>query len=264
MLLICICTTLMPSCSIRNGYDYSWTSNKYIAHAFGAANNWAYTNSREALQRNYAEGYKVFEADLIETTDGDLVCWHGWTTAQVDELIPEEYRNIQLSTEEFNSLEIEGNLHTMTFDYVVSFMSLHKDIYLVTDTKSPNTELTMSRFQKIYETCKRIDPSVLDRIIPQIYYNGMLDEINTFYNWKSIIYTTYLLPRGTMYSDFIGFAAEHGIKVIAAYPDLLNDDFLAYVESSGLQIYVFTVNSYEEVEEWDSKGIDGYYTDVLL
>ena len=265
LLLFSFAAAIVSSCTFSRGrYDYSWTSNRYIAHACGAVNNRAYTNSKEALSHNYDIGHRVFEADLIETDDGDLVCWHGWTTSEVDEIIPESFRNRKLTTSEFLDLPLSGDLHTMDFDYLVRFMATHKDMYLVTDTKSPDSEITLRRFEKIVDIARSIDPSVLDRIIPQIYYNDMLEEINRFYDWKSVIYTTYLLPSGTMYSDFVEFCAGNGIKVIAAYPELLNDELIEYIRSAGIMIYVFTVNSPEEQYEWDEKGISGYYTDILI
>lgn len=49
-----------------------------IAHAGGLLQGEAYTNSREALDTNLALGRKVFEIDLIETLDGQIVLAHDW------------------------------------------------------------------------------------------------------------------------------------------------------------------------------------------
>ena len=49
-----------------------------IAHAGGQFNGATYTNSLEALDRNYGAGFRAFEIDLSFTSDGELVCLHDW------------------------------------------------------------------------------------------------------------------------------------------------------------------------------------------
>lgn len=63
----------------------SWSNNVTgpeccvdIAHAGGLLNGEAYTNSLEALEANLAAGRRVFEIDLIESADGQLVLAHDW------------------------------------------------------------------------------------------------------------------------------------------------------------------------------------------
>ncbi|GGD27054.1 sulfatase-like hydrolase/transferase [Sinisalibacter lacisalsi] len=48
-----------------------------IAHAGGAIDGETYTNSLDALEINKAD-YDLFEVDLIETSDGQLVCLQDW------------------------------------------------------------------------------------------------------------------------------------------------------------------------------------------
>jgi len=47
-----------------------------IAHAGGAIDGNAYTNSREAIERNYAQGTRLFELDFNLTSDGHWVAAH--------------------------------------------------------------------------------------------------------------------------------------------------------------------------------------------
>ena len=49
-----------------------------IAHAGGQIENETYTNSLEALNANFKEGFRVFEIDFSWTTDTQLVCLHDW------------------------------------------------------------------------------------------------------------------------------------------------------------------------------------------
>ena len=65
--------------------DEGWQSARYdprrfIAHAAGEIDGHRSTNSREALERAYESGLKLFEIDLIQTRDGPYVGVHDWDT----------------------------------------------------------------------------------------------------------------------------------------------------------------------------------------
>ena len=49
-----------------------------IAHAGGGINGINYSNSIEALNHNYAKGFRYFEMDFSWTSDNKLVCLHDW------------------------------------------------------------------------------------------------------------------------------------------------------------------------------------------
>jgi hypothetical protein len=65
--------------------DEDWQSarknpQRFIAHAAGEIDGHRYTNTREALDRGYESGLKLFEIDLIQTRDGRYVGAHDWDT----------------------------------------------------------------------------------------------------------------------------------------------------------------------------------------
>ena len=49
-----------------------------VAHAGGGVDGDRYWNSVEALERNYAAGFRVFEVDFHWTRDRKLVLLHDW------------------------------------------------------------------------------------------------------------------------------------------------------------------------------------------
>lgn len=51
---------------------------RFIAHAGGAINGDSYTNSLEALNLNYKKGFRMFELDIIKTSDNVFVAAHDW------------------------------------------------------------------------------------------------------------------------------------------------------------------------------------------
>lgn len=255
------------SCLSKKGdYDYSWVENtKYIAHACGEINGLVYTNSKEALEQNYEKGYRVFEVDIMQTPERKLICWHGWYDPVVFDLIPEDYQCTDVSYDDFMNMEITGGLHTMDFDQLLEFMADHPDMYVVTDTKSIYDDLNQQLFSEIVEEGEKVAPEVLDRIIPQIYYEGMLDIINECYPWKSIIYTLYLVPEGTTFDSIIKFARRRGIRVITTTPEGgLTDWFLEDLNKYDIYVYLHTFNDEAETEQWIDKGVEGFYTDSLI
>ncbi|MCK5443472.1 MAG: hypothetical protein KAJ23_16425, partial [Maribacter sp.] len=59
-------------------YEFEPHSNRYIAHAGGEVNGIKSTNSKDAMDQNYKKGFRLFELDIIETSDGKLVAAHDW------------------------------------------------------------------------------------------------------------------------------------------------------------------------------------------
>ncbi|OKP81736.1 hypothetical protein A3844_25475 [Paenibacillus helianthi] len=56
-----------------------FASHRIVAHAMGGINGHTYTNTLEAFAANYEQGSRIFEADLLLTTDEQLVARHEWT-----------------------------------------------------------------------------------------------------------------------------------------------------------------------------------------
>jgi len=106
--------------------DYAWASeNRFIAHALGGIEGFAYTNSKEAFIKNYAAGHRVFEVDMIFTADERLVCSHDWNTYGS----PPNHL-------EFLNTKIQGKFTPLALMDVLVLLCDYPDAYLVTDTKT--------------------------------------------------------------------------------------------------------------------------------
>ena len=116
----------------------SWSSSpveeRLVAHAGGAVRGLSYTNSREALDEHYSEGYRVFELDFHWTSDGRLVVVHDWadTSARFGT------KQHVFSYDEFVSARRSDGLHQLTFEDVRNWLKSHRDAFIVTDTKAGN------------------------------------------------------------------------------------------------------------------------------
>ena len=156
----CICShNCNCNCNVnKNNYqDY------FIAHAGGNIDGINYTNCLEALDLSYSKGCKLFELDLMVTSDGKYVAAHDW----------EHYKKITgylgiiddkpLTEEEFLSLKIHGKYTPMNMDRINLWFQNHRDAILVTD-KTNNPE-------KIYN-----DFRFRDRIIMELSLWSAIDK----------------------------------------------------------------------------------------
>ncbi len=57
-----------------------------------------YTISRQALDENYAKGFRVFEIDFNYTQSGELVCVHDWGHSVLDDWSTEQAKLKNSST----------------------------------------------------------------------------------------------------------------------------------------------------------------------
>lgn len=104
---------------------------RMVAHAGGAVWGLTYTNSREALDGHYAEGYRVFELDFYWTSDGSLVVVYDW--AEISAQFGTKPH--VFSYDEFVSAIRRGGLHRLTFEDLRKWLQMHRDAFVVTDTK---------------------------------------------------------------------------------------------------------------------------------
>lgn len=114
--------------------DEPWEAAKinplrFIAHAGGEIDGRRYTNSREAIERAYENGLRLFELDLIETRDGRLVAahdWKSWTEATGSVSVPP-------SLNEFKQSVLWDKYHPIDLEELAEWFARRPDAYLVTD-----------------------------------------------------------------------------------------------------------------------------------
>ncbi|MDR1540358.1 MAG: hypothetical protein LBU32_20635 [Clostridiales bacterium] len=233
----------------------SWTSMSkgLVAHACGAVGGVAETNSLEALLFNYDMGHRVFEVDLNLTSDGILAGIHDWGA------------NGRIrSWAELMERKIRGEFTPLSFQRIVSLLSEHRDLFIITDTKSfdYSDEDMLRQFEIMQAAAKEKDPEVLNRVVIQIYNQDMYYKITEKYKFSNIIYTLYM-TRDTE-DQVVEFVQKEGIKVVVMPPERANDAFLQKLLSIGEIVFLHTLNDMETVMGWKAKGVSGFYTDYLV
>lgn len=246
-MLLAITFIIIASCVLIYRIEkepYSWAKeNNLIAHAFGGISGTTYTNSLDAFKFNYSNGFKIFEVDLVLSSDDHLVLKHDWSSL-VSQMLKQEIsadkQDKALSLSEFKTMKIHGWMEPLSFEDVIEIMDKDKDIYIVTDTKDiPTDEL----FGQIVELVSNYD---------------MIKEI---YNFDSYIYTLYQTSSGD--DEVISFMKENNLKVVTAPTFRMTEEFANKLNENNIYIYVHTINAASEIKFFKNIGVYEFYTDFI-
>lgn len=240
-------------------FDYSWveTVPPLIAHAFGGIDGHAYTNSLEAFQYNYDKGYRIFEVDFeLTSPENTLVACHD---AGAWQRMTDNYDLDEMDYASYKSSALYGEYTAMDYKDVIDLMVEYPDIYIVTDSKYTDRSSVFLEFSQLVRYGEDTDPSVLDRIVPQIYHEEMLEWVMDVYPFKSVIFTLYQTAwTGEGIKQFCDLT---GVKMITIGEG--NDDTIEW-NDLGLTVSVFTINDMDEAQDlMENYGISLLYTDYL-
>ncbi len=162
-----------------------------MAHANGAIDGHLYTNSREAFDRNYARGFRVFEVDLVRLADGTALVAHDGLEANY---------GLNKSFKEATWADLAGKKYLgrytiMRSQDLVALLRRHPDAHFILDSK-------WSRFE-IYKTILRQGPekSVRERMLPHIEDRVELTEFRTAYPLQNYMLALYHTQAQNRYED---------------------------------------------------------------
>lgn len=242
-----------------------FAAHKVVAHAMGGINGYTYTNAWEAFVANYERGTRVFEVDLLLTTDDQLVARHEWTgnmsklLGQLD-VLPANKQGVVLDYKEFMDSPILNIYSPIDVEKMLDLMQHYPDAYIVTDTKEMKSDLVEKQFTLLTEAAQRRDPALLDRIVPQIYSQTMLEEINKVYSFSEVLYTLYQSKDSD--EQVIDFVQRTGVDITMPV-SRATKSFVKKLKKAGARVYVHTVNEEDEIRELHRMGVDGFYTDFV-
>ena len=238
--------------------------NQLIAHALGGIDGYTYTNSLEAFRQNYNNGIKIFEVDIVITSDNYLVCRHDWMRGMYYMLEQEVLieNDAPLSLEQFKSLDILSRYTAISFEELLEEMTKYKDVYIVLDTKSIDEESINNEYKLLVDTVNSVDKSLFDRIVPQIYNRKMLSIIKKHYDFKNVFYTLY--QDIVSDDEVLQFARENKeIAGIVMSLERCSQDILDRLSEQKTPAYVHTINEPNDFIYYIDHGITGVYTDFL-
>lgn len=236
----------------------NWTDSRLVVHACGGVmldGEWQDpANHHEGMVASYNAGYRVFEVDLTLTSDGKLVAKHEWTAQG----------GVPMTHAEWKAYKIRGQLTTMDIDDVIQAMYVNKDMVVVTDTKShaESEAYRRTQFEEIVRAANAVDPSILQRIVPQIYQPEMLELVQGVYDFPNIIFTLYMFTGGR--ESVLDFVAQHEVISVVTMPSKkANTEYVAELGALGKLVYTHSPNTPEEILADAATGAHGFYSSKI-
>ena len=135
-------------------------------------------------------------------------------------------------------------------------------MYLVVDLKKNDIKEVEKCYRELVKVGEKVDKSILNRIIPQIYYEEMYRPIMNIYDFKSMIFTTYRMEEMEV-NKVVDFSYEHGIKIVAVNKFKFSKELTNKLVDRGISLYMFTYNDQDKVNDLRNNYVSGFYTDFL-
>lgn len=243
-------------------FDYSWIQdNIFVSHAFGAlgsTNSKTYSNSLEAFEKNYELGQRVFEVDFDITNDYQTVCSHDeefWRyNAEIDD-------DVEFTYDNFMNSKIYGKYTPLDYKNVIDILNKYDDVIIITDSKYYDKDRVYLQFSQLVNYAKEINPEVLNRLVPQIYNENMLNYVMNVHRFSSMIYTLYQTKWEPQ--TVASFCVESGIKYVTVFSDYAGEDTISMWNAYGINVAVHTVDEIDVAQDFLKKGVKMIYTDYL-
>lgn len=233
--------------------------HELMAHAHGACGGLTYTNTREALERSYKEGYRYFETDVALTEDRKLVLSHGWDEKSCG-ITGMEYREefAHMTRELFMQQRI-GGMQVMDIGDLKNFMAEHPDTYFEIDLHRSQSAEKVELLQEAFGR----DEKILNRLLIQAESRKIFEELE-----QSCPFKNYQLVLGKEWKEKleegITFAFEHGIETIAMRYSCLDERTVGILKEAGLNVMAYTIkNDVKRAKELLAMGVDTICTDEI-
>ncbi|NQU77569.1 sulfatase-like hydrolase/transferase [Candidatus Falkowbacteria bacterium] len=219
-----------------------------IAHAGGGILGLTYTNSKEALERNYSEGFRYFEMDFSWTLDDELVLIHDFK---------QTYKNL-FGREDgvpyglfFKNIKMKHELTQMNIEDLFYWIDNHQDARIVTDVKERNIEAMQYIAQADYS----------DYFIVQVY-NEKEIKIAEDLGYENIILTLYQANYDN--DRVLDIAGKYDLFAITMNQERAGREGLAKkLNEKGVMVYLHTINDLEKLTDLRALGAGGFYTDFI-
>ncbi|GMN05243.1 hypothetical protein MTsPCn5_06310 [Croceitalea sp. MTPC5] len=205
-------------------YEFEPSNDRYIAHAGGEVNGIKSTNSKEALDENYKKGFRLFELDIIETSDNQLVAAHDWKmwarfTDYKGELPP--------SLNEFKKHKIYGDYTTLDMKGINDWFAAHPDAILVTDKLNDPVAFAKNFVAK-------------ERLLMELFSYMAMDEASR--NGIQVIISQQ--PLLELVGDKVNYLKVNNIKYAAVSRRIIRSQtkLLKQLRDNDIKVYVYNVN----------------------
>ncbi len=220
-----------------------------IAHAGGAIHGYRLTNSLEAIEFAYANGFRHIELDFECTSDGKYVLIHDWDSMAKRML----FETRRFAQKEFLNSETFLDLTLMDLDALLAWLENHPDCFIITDAKCGNSPFLPDLFSQA--------GSCANQFIPQVYSYEEFTQTKEI-GFESIILTLYRMPTPN-HTELLEFACSQKPWAITIPTAYMNETLISDLSRNGIYTYTHSINDLSYFEQWNAHGLHGIYTDYF-
>lgn len=222
-----------------------------IAHAGGGYDGQNYTNSIDALNGSYQDGFRYIEMDFSWTSDGQLVCLHDWDKT-FKKIFKHKVKQA-IALKDFNQLvEDHPDYRPCTLDSLAAWLSNKPEVKIITDIKYQNLK-GIRRIIKKY-------PELLPQLIPQFYQPEEYRELKDL-GFNDLIWILYQY-KGSKKS-VIDLSQKMELLAVSMRSRQAKSRTLQKLLKHH-RIFVYTINCEKTKTKLHEKyGVSGIYTDFL-
>ena len=242
-----------------------------VAHALGEIDGKPYTNSREAFERSYARGFRVFEVDLVMLADESVWTVHDRFEARYGL----EDRFDRLTSADLVEARLFDKYAPMRIDDFLRRVDELGDVWVVLDTKVARPGISRAKRIDLHvETVRNIvkaapNKAVLDRLVPHIG-NGedlrRIRNIHPFPNFMFAIYRSDVFEEPNWTDDQIAeFVRKNEIGAVMMWWNKRYErEFADRLKAAGAAVYVHSLDDRAEIERFRALGLGVYSDGVML
>lgn len=248
---------ILSLCFSSTNTQAAWYTKKtVVTHAGGQIGGCNRTNSKEALKKALQNKKTTIELDFMFTSDGQLVCSHGWEN--------EKGKNIKAPTyAKFKKTKVKKRFTPLSAAEAISYLKNYPDVYLVVDTQEKKIKKVYEKFAKLcdQQNCKNL----LKRVIPQIYKDSDYKAVRSVYKFKNVIYSLYKKKPKTIedYKKIAKFCKAKKIKMVAIEHKKVSSSIVNVFHKYDVKCGAHTVNQQQRLDQLKNMGVDLIYSDTL-
>lgn len=250
--------------------DFYKKENAVVCHAAGIINGHNVTNSVEALNKNYAQGYRFFEVDLSLTSDGYLVCSHGWTKKEYIARYMDNY-NLCLNKEEycpslneFRTFTVGDGYTVLTFKDFINWMNNHDDTCFLLDIKLCDRKEAKSIAETIIREGGK---EILDRFVVSARTTEMAKGFSDAYKfpYMHLLYDTDEMREKSIYTPalFVEFCKQYNISSFSLEMNDCTTETIKALSVSGMKSYVYMIQNNYQANNILKTGVNYLISDYL-
>jgi len=114
----------------KNYKQYKNDASRFIAQSGGLIDDEFYSNTKEALDENYKKGFRLFELDILKTSDDKFIAFKSWERWKTKTNYEGE---IPASHKDFIEHSILGKYSPLDMEEINNWFLNHKDAILISD-----------------------------------------------------------------------------------------------------------------------------------